>query len=126
MPVLWFFTGFHEQYHRPTDRVETVNVPGLRRIVDLIGAVAAELRTNAARPEFTRTGDFDRTKTLWATAPSTGIVPNYADKKAGVLVADVVKDTAAARAGLQKATALWPLAVRSSQVRQRFSNERAL
>src|SRR5262249_60471143 len=30
IPVLFFFTGFHEQYHCPTDRVETINVPGLR------------------------------------------------------------------------------------------------
>ena len=39
VPSLEFFTGFHEQYHMPSDRVETINVPGLRRVVDLIADV---------------------------------------------------------------------------------------
>src|SRR5439155_18237660 len=100
VPVLWFFTGFHEQYHRPTDRVETLNVPGLRRVVDLVADVVTEVATQPRRPTFAKAPDFDRTRTLWSTAASVGIVPDYADAGAGVLVHDVVKNTAAARAGL--------------------------
>src|SRR5207253_7682927 len=60
IPIFWFFTGFHEQYHRPTDRVETVNVPGLRRIADLVADVAAEVATLPERPRYVKTPDFDR------------------------------------------------------------------
>jgi hypothetical protein len=101
IPVLWFFTGFHEQYHRPTDRWETLNIKGLGRIARLVEDTAAELAANPARPEFAKAPNFDRTKTLWATAPSTGIVPNYADSKKGLLLADIFKNTAGARAGLK-------------------------
>src|SRR5262249_8704329 len=70
VPVLNLFTGFHEQYHRPTDRVETINVPGLRRVVELVEDLAAELRT-MPRPSFTKNPQsFDRRQTLWAAAPS--------------------------------------------------------
>ena len=102
VPVLWFFTGFHEQYHRPTDRVETLNVPGLAKVAHLIGDIVEEVSSTVTRPLYAKTGGFDRTKTLWSAAPSTGIVPDYADDKGGVLVANVFKDTAAAKAGVAK------------------------
>jgi S1-C subfamily serine protease len=102
VPVFKFFTGFHEQYHRPTDRVETLNVPGLRRVADLVGDVAVELRTLPARPEYVKTGGFNRTTTLYSSAPSTGFVPDYADTKEGVLLEDVVRNSVAAKAGLKK------------------------
>src|SRR5262249_14012840 len=101
IPVLWFFTGFHEQYHRPTDRWETLNIKGLGRIAGMVEDALGELASSSSRPEFAKAPNFDRTKTLWASAPSTGIVPNYADTKAGVLLAEVLKNTAGARAGLK-------------------------
>lgn len=43
IPVLHFFTNRHSEYHRPEDDVETINGPGLKRVVDLVGIVTAEL-----------------------------------------------------------------------------------
>jgi S1-C subfamily serine protease len=102
VPVIQFFTGFHEQYHRPTDRVETISVTGLRRIADMVTDVIAEVGTVRERPEFVKTGGFNRNTTLWSGSPSTGILPNYADTKPGVLLEGVVNNTAAAKAGLKK------------------------
>jgi hypothetical protein len=119
IPVLWFFTGFHEQYHRPTDRWETLNINGLGRIASLVEDALSELASSSTRPEFVKAPNFDRTKTLWATAPSTGIVPNYADTKEGVLLADVIKNTAGDRAGLKPGDRIVSLAgkkIANSQV----------
>jgi hypothetical protein len=102
IPVLWFFTGFHEQYHRPTDRLETINVPGLGRVVDLIADVVKEVSILPTRPEFAKTGGIDRTKTLWSAAPAIGMVADYRPGSGGVLLDAVVPNTPAARAGLQK------------------------
>ncbi|GAA4439304.1 M20/M25/M40 family metallo-hydrolase [Bremerella cremea] len=33
IPVMHDFTGFHSQYHRPSDDIEHINVPGIRKIV---------------------------------------------------------------------------------------------
>jgi S1-C subfamily serine protease len=101
VPVLNLFTGFHEQYHRPSDRAETINVPGERRVVALAADLLGELRT-MSRPEYVKTGPYNRTKTLWSSAPSTGVLPDHADKKEGVLVGGVVSGTPSARAGLKK------------------------
>lgn len=46
IPVLHFFTGFHSDYHRPSDDFERVNIEGLQRIVamnvDLLERVATQ------------------------------------------------------------------------------------
>ena len=34
VPVLFFWTGFHPDYHKPTDTADKINVPGMRHIVD--------------------------------------------------------------------------------------------
>ena len=102
VPVFWFFTGFHEQYHRPTDRLEIVNVPGLGKIVGLVADVVTEVATIPARPTYVKTSGFDRSKTLWSSAPSIGTVPDFNDRASGMLLEDVVKGTPAERAGLKK------------------------
>lgn len=110
IPVFKFFTGFHEQYHRPTDRMETINVPGLRRIAALVGDVTGELRGISVRPEYAKTGGFNRNTTLWAGTPSVGVLPDYADAKGGVLLEGVVSGSPAEKAGLKKGDRLTMLA----------------
>ncbi len=101
VPVVFLFTGFHEQYHRPTDRLETINVEGVRRVTDITEDLVAELARQAERPTFVRTrARFDRSTVLWAGSPSVGIIP--AAKGEGVLVDDVVRGTAAEKAGVKK------------------------
>ena len=102
VPAIWFFTGFHEQYHRPTDRWETLNVSGMAKIAALVGDVAEQLAQTSERPMYQKTGNFDRTKTLWATAPSIGVIPRYDETEGGLLIDGVFKGTAAAKAGLRK------------------------
>jgi hypothetical protein len=102
IPVFWFFTGFHEQYHRPTDRLETINIAGLGRIVSLVADVITEVSTMPERPQFAKTGGLDRAKTLWSKAASTGMIVDHRPGSGGVLLQAVVPNTPAARAGLQK------------------------
>lgn len=42
VPALMFFSGFHEQYHRPTDVASLINVEGAARICDLVGRIALD------------------------------------------------------------------------------------
>lgn len=51
-PVLWFFTGLHNEYHQPTDDIELINQDGLGRIADLAARLTAELmlREDKLRP----------------------------------------------------------------------------
>ncbi|HEX5271122.1 MAG TPA: M28 family peptidase, partial [Gemmataceae bacterium] len=47
IPVFFFFTNDHPDYHRPTDTADKINVPGMRRVVDLTEDLTAYLATSA-------------------------------------------------------------------------------
>ncbi|QDV63131.1 M28 family peptidase [Crateriforma conspicua] len=55
VPVLFFFTGLHDDYHRPGDDFEKLNLFGMSRICDLTLATVAELATTPQRPSYADT-----------------------------------------------------------------------
>jgi hypothetical protein len=50
IPVLHFFTGFHDDYHRPGDDWEKLNIRGMRRITELARDLVIQLADAAERP----------------------------------------------------------------------------
>jgi S1-C subfamily serine protease len=102
IPALEFFTGFHEQYHMPSDRVETINVPGLCRIVDLVSDFVTDVGTREKRLEYVKvTTPYPRNTALWSLTSSFGVVPHATDHKGGVLVERVFDNTPASKSGLK-------------------------
>ncbi|MBN2475644.1 MAG: M20/M25/M40 family metallo-hydrolase [Pirellulales bacterium] len=51
-PVMHFFTGTHEDLHRPSDDFEKLNVPGMRRVGQMIADVAVALANAQQRPQY--------------------------------------------------------------------------
>ena len=56
IPAMHFFTGVHENLHRPTDDLETLNVPGMRRVTQFVGDVVVALANAEGRPEYVAAG----------------------------------------------------------------------
>ena len=50
VPVLHFFTGLHNDYHRPTDDFDKINILGLRRITLMVADTVAEIAGAQRRP----------------------------------------------------------------------------
>lgn len=50
IPVLHYFTGFHSDYHRPSDDVERINVQGLRQIVAMNVELLKQVTTQQIDP----------------------------------------------------------------------------
>jgi Zn-dependent M28 family amino/carboxypeptidase len=50
IPVVFFFTGFHPDYHQPTDTADKVNFAKLARIVRLAYLTAFQLADRPERP----------------------------------------------------------------------------
>ncbi len=50
VPVMHDFTGFHSQYHRPSDDIEYINVPGIRQIVGMNMAILKHMATETITP----------------------------------------------------------------------------
>jgi hypothetical protein len=104
VPVLHFFTGAHEDYHKPSDTPDKVNAVGTAQISQLVSLVAlglGERATLAYRkvPSPTPRGD------LRSFNASLGTVPDYAgppNGQKGMLLAGVRAGGAAEQAGLRR------------------------
>jgi Zn-dependent M28 family amino/carboxypeptidase len=55
IPVLFFFTGLHADYHRPSDTWEKIDAPATATLLEMIARIAQSLRDGYARPVFIRT-----------------------------------------------------------------------
>ena len=54
IPVLHFYTGSHEDYHRPTDDWEKLNIEGMLKVGDLVLAVLEKIASSKGPPSFVR------------------------------------------------------------------------
>ena len=56
IPVYHFFSGFHPDYHRPSDDFEKINVEGISKISDMVVFLTDHIAHNPVRPTFLRSG----------------------------------------------------------------------
>ena len=54
VPYLFFFTGVHRDYHRPSDDTDTLNFPGMARVADLGELVLLDVTRRPRRLEATK------------------------------------------------------------------------
>lgn len=109
IPVLFFFTGEHADYHKPSDTADKINVPGMARVTDLVEEAIANLENVPERPKFVKVprkaGGGMRMR-----GPTLGIMPEYGTEGEGVVVAGVLEGRPAARAGLKEGDRIVELA----------------
>lgn len=109
IPVVFFFTGFHDQYHRPSDTPDLINVEGMRQVVELGQDLLERWTTQPERPVYHRVGT-SRTARRPQVRAALNIRPSYAESSDGVLVDAVTPGGAAEKAGLKKGDRLVAIA----------------
>src|SRR5262249_46621667 len=101
IPVFFLFSGNHPDYHRPSDTADRINVPGMRKIVELSEDILKHLSTVKEKPEYVAVAT-KAAPTPKGKAPRLGITPDYTNAKDdGLLVEDVAKDGPADKAGMK-------------------------
>jgi hypothetical protein len=98
IPVLFVWTDYHEDYHRPTDTADKINVSGMRQVVDFAEDAVASL-TEMPKPAYIR---LKQPSTHAAATPRLGIVPAEGGEGHGLLIGEVAANEPAAKAGLKK------------------------
>lgn len=98
IPVLFFFTGQHSDYHKPTDVAEKINYEGEKRVIDLVAQVVDSLQ-NYPRLSFQKTSTHESKTSSFKV--SMGIMPDYAYDKPGVRVDGVSDNKPAQKAGIK-------------------------
>ncbi len=102
VPVLNFFTGAHEDYHRPTDTAEKINYEGLERIAEFGKRIVLELAGTNERPAYVKVegtaAPAGGRETLRAYL---GTIPDYTAEVKGVKLSGVRGGSPAEAAGLK-------------------------
>lgn len=108
IPVLFFYTGTHDNYHQPTDTPDRINVPAMRKVVDLVQDLADTLTTVPTPPKYLVTRDpwTDPTNSHATTGrmagPKLGVRPDYSYEGDGMRLEGVTPGGAAEKAGLKE------------------------
>ena len=103
IPVLFFFTGAHEDYHKPTDDWDKIDYHGEKEVLDFIYDLIIDVSQLEEKPAFAEI----KTNTVNDHNPvfkvTFGIIPAYGSQKVGLEIDDVSKkDGPAAKAGMKK------------------------
>jgi len=101
LPVLFFFTGLHADYHRPTDDWQKIDRKGIERVARLAAEVCLDLATRPDRPPFSPSdaSGFDSGPYLGLSLEQRpdGVYVNFVEErspasKAGVEVGDKLEE----------------------------------
>jgi aminopeptidase YwaD len=100
IPVLFFFTGAHDDYHKPTDTADKINAEGLKQVAELVGDLALSVANEPQRIAFTKV-KVEQKPTGRGFRVYLGTVPNYSDQSDGMKLDGVRPGSPAEKAGLR-------------------------
>ena len=105
VPVLFFFSGLHADYHKPSDTADKIDSDDAAKLLDYIAELMTHLASDAGRPEYVRVAEPSQPATSSGGGsgygPNFGSIPDFNEPPKGVRFADVRDGTPAAKAGLR-------------------------
>ncbi len=109
VPVLFFFSGLHSDYHKPSDTWDKIDAPDAAKVLEIVADVTDDLRAAEGRPQFVRVAPPSHGGAAGPVSSSSGSgygpyfgsVPDFGEGTQGVKFADVREGSPAATAGLK-------------------------
>jgi Tol biopolymer transport system component len=101
IPVLAFFTGSHEQYHRPSDDTDTLNYEGMERITKMARQITLSLAKEGARPDYVKVEKSDKGGARDGLRAYLGTIPDYAAEVQGVKLSGARGGSPADKGGIK-------------------------
>lgn len=109
VPVLFFFSGLHADYHKPSDTWDKIDAPAAVKLLDMIAGVIVRLEDDPVRPQFVRVADphpmvadaSAHSGKVSGYGPDFGSIPDFTELPNGVRFADIRPGSPAAKAGLK-------------------------
>ena len=99
-PVLHFFTGQHDDYHKPTDDADKINYEGMQVVQKFIEDIIAAIN-DKGKLEFTKTKDEDSRKSPKYSV-TLGVIPDYMFEGSGMRIDGVKQGRPAEKSGMKK------------------------
>jgi hypothetical protein len=108
VPVLFFFSGLHADYHKPSDTWDKIDAPDAAKLLQLVAEVGEDLREASDRPLFVRVKEPEHAGDVAGSGsghsgygPDFGSIPDFGEGVKGVKFADIREGSPAAKAGLK-------------------------
>jgi len=111
IPVLFFWTGNHEDYHKPSDTADKINYDDEARVLSLVARIVRDVDSGAKRPSYTVAKSESAGRSTGFRV-YLGTIPNYADTNDGLLLDGVRDDSPAAIAGVKAGDRIMKIAGR--------------
>lgn len=109
VPVLFFFTGQHSDYHKPSDVASRINAGGIGQVSQIVSDIARNVSTREGKLTFKNAPSPPPRGDTRSFHASLGTIPDYAGPgagKSGVLLAGVREGGAAEKGGLRRGDVL--------------------
>jgi hypothetical protein len=104
VPVLFFFSGLHADYHKPSDTADKIDSPAAAKLLDYIADLLTRLE-NDPRPGFIRVAEPAAGPVGSGGGsgygPNFGSIPDFNEPPKGVRFADIREGSPASKAGLK-------------------------
>jgi aminopeptidase YwaD len=107
IPVLFFFSGLHSDYHKPSDTWDKIDAPAAAKLLDFIAEVSEKLIDEPGRPQFVKVEQPNPHHAGLAGSsgsgygPYFGSVPDFGQSSGGVKFADIRAGSPADKAGVR-------------------------
>jgi len=107
IPVLFFFSGLHSDYHKPSDTWDKINAPDAAKLLDFIDDVALKIDSASERVAFVTVKEEQPSGQAASGGggsgygPYFGSVPDFGQEEDGVKFSDVRPGSPAAKAGFK-------------------------
>jgi aminopeptidase YwaD len=111
VPVLFFWTGTHEDYHKPSDTADKINYEDEVNILLLVHYIVDSIGREEQRPSYTVAKSESAGRSMGFRV-YLGTIPNYAETGDGLKLDGVRDDSPAAAAGLKAGDVIVKLAGR--------------
>lgn len=102
VPVLYFTTGVHDQYHTPEDQADLINYNGMEMLGNSVAGLLANYIDESQQLTYQESQDPQRQGMRRRMKVTLGIVPDFAEGIVGLGVAGVRPDGPAYNGGMKK------------------------
>jgi hypothetical protein len=105
VPVIFFFSGLHGDYHKPSDTWDKIDAQDAATLLDYVADIATKLASDPERAAFQKVPEKERPLAGGSGSsgygPNFGSVPDFNEPPKGVRFADVREGSPAATAGFK-------------------------
>lgn len=102
IPVLFFFTGLHNDYHKPSDDWDLINYTGQKLVTEFVSKIVLDLDTISNKPEYTKVAMSNTQREgMRGFRVTFGIMPDFGDDAKGLKISGTRAGSPAEKAGLK-------------------------